>query len=316
MGYYEQQRNKDINTLPNEFFNDPGKGVFHIKDKDTKRIIPKYLNFVLKDRTLNLWEEIRDKAIKYFEENSIEWHKDANNEPKKGPEGHLLSSNISCVNHLFYLRDKRDLITLILKNIDERIIDAEIINNGYVDFEIMDGKIIKNPLNEKSLERKRGSKSTSVDAVMIGKKNDGKNIIFLIEWKYTEKGYDPECKFIAKDNYHKHYIDIIMEENCPINPPENIKGLFFEPYYQIMRQTLFGWKMIEALEYDCNEFICLNIVPKENIEYRNNCRGWDNYLKNQYKHNYKIISPDELLKPIVNKEEIKLFIEYLKIRYW
>ena len=318
MTYYEQQRDKKVNKLPNTFFdNDSGKGIFHINDKETGKIKPLlHLSFVLKERKLNLWNEIREDAISYFEKNNIEWHKDAKGEPQKGPEGHLLSSNIFCVNHLFYLRQKRDLVTLILKEIDKRIVSAEIINYGYIEFEIMDGKNKINPLNEKSLERKRGSKSTSVDAVMVGRKSDGKNILFLIEWKYTEKGYDPECKFRAKDNYHKNYTDLLQDENCPINSPENVKGLFFEPYYQLMRQTLLGWKMIEASEYNCNEFICIHIIPKGNIEFRKNCQNWKSFLKEQYKQNYMIIAPDDLLKPIVNEQNIDLFIEYLRNRYW
>lgn len=316
MTYYEQQRDKEINRLPNEFFeNDPGNGVFHIKDRETKQIKPLYLPFVLKERKLNLWGEIRDEAITYFEKKGIEWHKDAKDEPKKGPEGHLLSSNIACVNHLFYLRQKMDLVTLILKNIDPRVISAEIIDDGYIEFEIMDGKNNINPLNEKSPERKRGSKSTSIDAIMVGRKNDGKNILFLIEWKYTEKGYDPECKIIAKDNYHKNYIDLLQDKNCPIDFHENVKGLFFEPYYQLMRQTLFGWKMIEASEYNCNEFIYLHIIPHGNIEFRKNSKNWNSFLKEQYKLCYKIIAPDDLLKPI-DEQNNRLFIEYLKKRYW
>jgi hypothetical protein len=317
MTYYEQQRDKKINRLPNEFFdNDPGKGIYHIKDRETGKIKPLYLPFVLKKRELNLWEEIRDgddSAIKYFERNAIEWHKDLKGEPKKGPEGHLLSSNLSCVNHLFYLRQKKDLVTLILKNIDKHIKSAEIIDDGYIEFEMMDGKNNKNPLKEKSKDRKRGSKSTSIDAVMIGKRDDEKNVLFLLEWKYTEKGYDSECKFVEKDNYHKNYIDLLGDKNCPINTHENIMGLFFEPYYQLMRQTLFGWKMIEYLEYNCNEFMCIHIIPHGNIEFRKNCKNWESFLKEQYKQNYKIIAPDDLLKPILNEQK---FMNYLKERYW
>lgn len=316
MTYSEQQKNKKIHILPNELFDDPGNGVFHVKDRLTGKIKPLYLSFVLKERKLNLWKEIRDDAIAYFEKNDIEWHRDVNDEPETGPEGHLLSSNIACVNHLFYLRQYPDLVALVLKNIDERIIDAEILDDGYIEFEVMDGKNTINPLHEKSKKRKRGSKSTSVDAVMLGKKNDGKNILVLIEWKYTENGYGTESKFIAKDDYHKNYIDMLIDKKCPIDSPENFKKLFFEPYYQLMRQTLFGWKMIEASEYNCDEFLCLHIVPGENVEFRQNSRDWIKFLKEQYKKNYKIISPKEFLKPIFNEQNTGLFIDYLRKRYW
>jgi hypothetical protein len=310
--YYDEQKEK-AKRIRDELFQDPGGGFFHIKDRETGEIKKFELPFVLLNPELNLWEGIRNDAIAYFEENEIEWHKDANGDPQKGPEGHLLSSNIACINHLFYLRQKKDLVTSVLKNIDSRIINAEFIDGGYVEFEVMEGKN-KNPLNEKSKDRKRGEKSTSIDAIMVGKKNDGKNILVLIEWKYTESCKDQECKFISKDDYHKNYTDLLQAKDCPINSPENVMGLFFDPYYQLMRQTLLGWKMAELQEYGCDEYVHLHIIPHGNTELRNACRNWKTLLKEPQK--YKIIAPDDLLKPLSNKQEAEKLLEYLKIRYW
>jgi hypothetical protein len=309
MGYYDEQKEKAI-KYRDEIFNDPGGGIYHIKDKKTGMIKKLKLPFVLENRMLNLWEGIRDDAISYFRRYDIDWHKDINGEPKEGPEGHLLSSNIACINHLFYLRKRQDLATLVLKNIDSRIVNSELVDDGYIEFEKMGGKD-ENPLKEKSEYRKRGSKSTSVDALMVGKKQNGKNILVLIEWKYTENYINPECKFIEKDDYHKNYTDLLQEVYCPIKSPENVTGLFFEPYYQLMRQTLLGWKMAETKEYNSDEYICLHIIPHGNIELRRSCFNWKNQLKEQKK--YKIISPEDLLKPIINES---IFIEYIKKRYW
>lgn len=315
MSYYEERKQKAIETR-DELFNDPGGGYFHIKDKNTGKIKKiGNLPFVLMNPLLNLWGGIRDDAITYFEKNDIEWHKDANGEPKKGPEGHLLSSNIACVNHLFYLRQRKNLVTLVLKNIDRRIVNANIIDDGYVEFEIMEGKNNKNPLNEKSSERKRGSKSTSIDALMVGEKDDGKNILFLIEWKYTEPATE-EYKFISKNDYHKNYLDLLQEQNCPINSRENVKGLFFEPYYQLMRQTLLGWKMVESAEYNCNEYIHLHIIPHGNKELRRACIHWKSMLKESECERYKIIDPDDLFKPLLKEQEANILLNYLKNRYW
>ena len=302
MAYSNEQRKRAI-ILRDDLFNDNGGGIFNGKSWD----------FVLNNRVLNLWEGIRDNAIEYFSKYNIDWHKDINGEPKEGPEGHLLSSNIACINHLFFLRQKKDLATLVLKNIDERIVNSEIVDDGYIEFEKMGGQN-DNPLSEKSDQRKRGSKSTSIDALMVGKKSDGKNILVLIEWKYTEKYENQDCKFIAKDNYHQNYINLLQDKNCPINVPENVKGLFFEPYYQLMRQTLLGWKMVDLNEYDCDEYVFLHIIPHGNLDLRKNCIDWKNYLKESQK--YKIISPDDLLKPLLIENEIKLLFEYLNKRYW
>jgi len=208
---------------------------------------------------LNLWENIREDALDYFSVKGIHWHKNTmENNPETIPEGDMLSSQISCVNHLFLLRKNRGYATTVLKNvgniIDKKIISAEIVcdgygDDGYVEFESWGTKGNNNPLNEKSLERKRGEKSTSVDAVMVGKKDDGNNILILIEWKYKEdytENYDSKdkCKYVAKDDYHNNiYTPLLEHSDCPININDFEKPylpLYYEPFYQLMRQTLLG----------------------------------------------------------------------------
>jgi hypothetical protein len=240
--YREVQRKKAID-LRDEIFKDPGDGLFAGKKRD----------FVLNDPILNLWAGIRYDAIDYFKNNTIAWWHGAENEPT----GHLLSSQISCINHLYSLRQRMDLATAILKNIDNRIINAKVVDNGFVEFEI-NGK--ENYLNERS--HTRGANSTSVDAVMVGEKENGKNILVLIEWKYTEE-YNPENLYIPER--YNTYNPILSKQNCPIKI-DNFEKLYYEPYYQLMRQTLLGWKMIEAGEYNCDEYIHLHIIPKNNKE--------------------------------------------------
>jgi hypothetical protein len=290
--------------LRDNFFHDPGGGVFDGKT----------WGFVLKNRYLNLWEPVRDAAVAYFKEYDIEWHRDKNGEPAEGPEGHLLSSNIACVNHLFPLRGNQRWASLVLRTIDSRIISAELIDGGYAAFEIIGGEDT-NPLGEKNLNRKRGTKSTSVDAAMIGRKDNGKNILVLIEWKYTEKYEDQKCRYI--DGYHQNYIDLLRDKDCPIIAPDDIKGLFYEPYYQLMRQTLLGWRMVTLNEYNCDEFVHLHVIPLENRELRRNLLvplNWKNQLKSP--EQYRIVSPDELLKPLESETDAGPLLDYLRTRYW
>jgi hypothetical protein len=49
---------------------------------------------------------------------------------------------------------------------------------------------------------------------------------------------------------------------------DDFKNLYYEPYYQLMRQALLGWKMINAREYNCTECIHLHIIPTNNYELR------------------------------------------------
>jgi hypothetical protein len=317
MSYREEQKEKII-AKRDGMFHDAGGG-----------IIGKPQKFALKNSWLNLWSGIADDAVVYFLANSIPWWK-ANGEISDNdlPSSHLLSSQVACVNHLYFLRQRQDLAEAILKNIDERIFSAEKITSpdaeaGYVAFEIIGSE---NYLGERS--HTRAALSTSVDAVMIGKKNDGKNILVLIEWKYTE------C--YTSTNLHKPAHDIIykpllVDKDCPIHIDNiyenNFEALYYEPFYQLMRQTLLGWKMVDNNEYDCDEFVHIHVIPDENLELLNNitspllrkygntlCEVWKGVLKKP--DHYKIISPEHFLEPLKNFPDTSSLLKYLEKRYW
>ena len=299
--YREEQRKKAI-ELRDEIFKDPGDGMFRGKKRD----------FVLNDPILNLWAGIRDDAVEYFKKNDIPWWYGAEEEPT----GHLLSSQVSCLNHLYFLRHRIDLSTAVLKNIDNRIKKPIIIDNGFVEFEVI-GK--KNYLNEKS--HTRGANSTSVDAVMVGEKEDGKNILVLIEWKYTES-YDTENKY--KPERYNNYNPLLEEQNCPIRT-DDFESLYFEPFYQLMRQTLLGWKMVEANEYNCDEYIHLHIIPTKNRDLKQKITSpkmtgsdmsdaWKKVLAD--KNKYKVFSPEELFNSLEQENDAQSLLKYLNLRYW
>jgi hypothetical protein len=302
MSYRDEQEEKAV-ELRDKLFQDPGGGIFR------GRAYP----FVLQNSQKNLWDKIRDESISYFKEYDIKWHHGK-------PIGHLLSSNIACVNHLFFLRQHRDLATAVLKSIDSRIVSAELIEGGYVAFEI-NGK--ENYLDEE--KHTRGVSSTCVDAVMIGKKNDGNNILVLIEWKYTE-AYSPKNRH--RPAHDKSYKPLLETTDCPIRTEQitenNFEALYYEPFFQLMRQTLLGWKMVEA-EDDCDEYIHLHVIPKGNDKLRNKITSpkltgkdmsdaWKNLLKEPDR--YRVISPDDFLSPLTTEKKAEEFLKYLKTRYW
>jgi hypothetical protein len=209
-------------------------------DAETKYTVisnGKTYHHVLKDTKLNLWEGIRENALAYFKEKGIHWHKNTiEGNPETIPEGDLLSSQLSCVNHLLCLRNNKEYATAILKNIDNRIVSAEIVkdgygDDGYVELEVSGTKNNDNPLKEKSRHRSRGEKSTSVDAIMVGKKDDEKNMLVFIEWKYTEdytRNYDKKdkCKYI--EGYHDYHL-LFDEANCPIRKYDAFQDLYYDP---------------------------------------------------------------------------------------
>ena len=95
MSFLERERRRLIEER-DRLFKDPGLGLFFGKPRE----------FVLSEPApANLWEGICADAIDYFARNSISWWKGDGNEPT----GHMLSSQVACVNHLYLLRQRADL---------------------------------------------------------------------------------------------------------------------------------------------------------------------------------------------------------------
>ena len=297
MSYRENEKRKAV-KIRYELFRDPGDGVFFRKKRD----------FVLQDPSLNLWAGIRTDAIKYFDRNNISWWM---GEDKNEPTGHLLSSQVACVNHLYFVRQRKDIATEILKNVSEKVESAESVDDGYVEFEAIGNK---NYLNERS--HTRGANCTSIDAIMVGRKKNGKNILFLIEWKYTEE-YREENKYIPER--YNIYDKLLSESQCPIDTTD------YEPFYQLMRQTLLGWKMVQAREYQCDEYLHIHVIPDENRELKERItspklsgvdmsEAWKNVLEEP--DNYKVISPMDFIRPAIVCPDTNTILAYLDKRYW
>ncbi|MCP6727515.1 MAG: hypothetical protein KJI69_05905 [Patescibacteria group bacterium] len=209
-----------------------------------------------------------------------------------------------------------DVATKILETIHSDINKALILDSGYLEFEFIGEKPY---LGEKSFTR--GSNCTSIDAVMYGQDNNKKKILFLIEWKYTEE-YSIENKYILERS--SIYDKLILSNNSPFKEIDP-KVLYYEPFYQMMRQTLLGCKLKENKDHKCDDYIHVHVIPDENIELRNKItspglRGsdiseaWKSTLKNPYK--YKTLSPMKLIEPCSNLEDTNSIISYLKRRYW
>jgi len=304
MKYIDRERQKAI-EFRNKIFRDPGDGMFFGKERE----------FVLSEPELNLWEGIRQDAKDYFTRNGITWWS-GNVEPT----GHILSSQIACLNHLYPLRQRKDCTDKILQNICNSINESLIVDSGLIEFE----KTGQKPLGkERSLQR--GANSTSIDSFMIGRKHNGDKVLILIEWKYTES-YSPNSLLISSSgkNRLEVYQELLKRSDCPIETT-NLEDLFYEPYYQLMRQTLLGWIMAENKEYGAVDWLHLHIIPEENKELRKRItskklkgttleESWRLQLKNPEK--YIVISPEQFLKPITDLQDTKSLIDYLTNRYW
>jgi hypothetical protein len=304
MTYKEKERNRIV-QLRDQLFKDPGNGILN------GRPYP----FVLQNPLLNLYEPIRQDALDYFQRNHIQWWGG-----DTIPTGHLLSSQIACINHLFPLRHDPEAILLILQSLDPEISQACLIDDGYVEFEVI-GK--ENHLNEYS--HSRGRNTTSIDALMVGEKPNGSRILFSIEWKYTES-YPTKSVAISEKGTSRVdiYRPLLEDPDCLIQC-DALEALFYEPYYQLMRQTLLSWQMTQALEYGTSDWQHIHVIPDENKELKNTNpspelpgntmeTSWKSILKNPER--YIVLSPENLIKPIEQHPKAKALNEYLMIRYW
>ncbi len=301
VSFREQQRRKAIFNR-SVLFLDPGQGLYRNKPRE----------FVLSDPRLNLWEETRSAALEYFRNNEIIWWPGATH-----PSGHLLSSQVACINHLFFARVRGDIATNILHAISSEVCAALPLIDGYVEFEYIGSRQL---LRERGFTR--GANCTSLDAVMLGRTNSGKKILFLIEWKYTED-YPPNSLWLQKRS--DIYDSLIVAAEGPFLSSVEPKSLYFEPFYQMMRQTLLGHLFLKNRELDCDDYVHVHVVPDGNIELKTRITSpflfgdcihtaWTALLRAP--HRYVAIDPEALLKRTSTLPDTRCWLDYLKRRYW
>lgn len=309
MSYKSEQylRVEDLIKVGKVFNGDLGNGVFRSKQYP----------FVLNDGINNIFEKFGAAIKDYFKMNEIAWW-------GGNLTNHTLSSQVSCLNHLFPIREDKETVLSIVKNICSDIEDIILISTdnfmpAYIQFEAV-SKI--NHLNEKYSTR--GSNCTSIDALIHGVHKDGRKILFPIEWKYVE-AYNGENKAsgdkgIKRKNRYTDLINNSLQLKC------NCQDVYYyEPFYQLMRQTLWAEQMVANTDFEAikaDDYIHVHVIPSENNELLNKiykCSGknmentWRSCINDQSK--YFVISPRELLKPIDAKNYDSL-VKYLNNRYW
>lgn len=301
--FLERERRRLVG-LRDELFRDPGLGNFAGKPRE----------FVLEEPAVNLWAGIREDVLDYFGRNRISWWRGED----EGPTGHLLSSQVACVNHLYALRQRRDLATALLAGIDHEVVQAELVDDGFVEFEFIGEKQY---LAERSFTR--GTHCTSVDAFMIGRTEGGARRAFLIEWKYTERYAPGEDKYIPARS--RIYDDLIADPGSPFKGGVNPRALYYEPFYQLMRQALLGWRIAENRDHGCNSFRHVHVAPAQNVEFHRRVtspllkgetvsEAWCSVLKDPGA--YIGINPEKLMQPLLGMPDAKALTVYLARRYW
>lgn len=301
--FYYQQREKQVS-----YYNDHLKG--KVMNQGNFRGKPR--EFVLQNGKDNLFDGIQSECLRYFDEKKISWW--GENKTKHIPSGHLVSSQIHCLNHLFALRKDDVAVKAIIENATELQIESVLPSpidkdGGYITFEF----ICKNKTLLGEKYETRGANCTSVDATVLVETKDNKKISVPIEWKYTETYQGKEATEESLCRYPERIL-----------PTSHLKGwtdLYkADPYYELMRQSLLMEQIIanqDISKIEATDYYHIVVIPQAHSELRNAIK--DKFIptiKKEDKSKFIIIDPQELLSPLKGNDDYKELLDYLETRYW
>lgn len=260
---------------------------------------------------MNLYPAIREEAIDYFRQNDIGWWR--SNDALNTPTGNMLSSQISCVNHLFpFMKpNESDFLLSMLNSIQERYHFIKILtnpldnynSNGNICFEF----IWKNRALLGESKEIRGAKCTSIDAVVYAETDKHRRILFPIEWKYTETYKHRRAIQSSIDRYTSRL-------DSSSNIKEWKEEYEYDPLYELVRQTMLVERIIKNkdAELPVDDYLHINVIPEGNVELRSEISLYSEGLKDKTK--FVIVDPRKLMEPI--KDTHKDLYNYLETRYW
>lgn len=209
----------------------------------------------------NLFPAVRG-AVGLFRSQRIQWHRGTSG----GPTTHLLSSQVQCVNALEPLR--RDASALrrafagLLDIAEVLPIDGEDLlafeyNGGGTDLlhEAKDAR----PLT-------RGANSTSTDAAFRYRDAQGRIVVALVEWKYTERYFGAPLASTKNPERVRRYADLFADG--PFRDDLTLEQFFAEPLYQLMRQQLLAWRIERSRHHGATRSLVVHVCPVGNTAYQ------------------------------------------------
>ena len=225
----------------------------------------------------NLFPGIRGEggAVDFFSQRHMGWwFNPASGDHGKSdkPTRNMASSQVACVNFLLPLAGIPGALLSVLRVLDDDVEDVVNIshdgNTSAVEFEWIG-------LGQ-SLEggRTRGSHNTSIDAFLLAETTAGRRRAYLLEWKYVERYLSTRPEFKGEgpkgDTRRLRYAERFRASFSSFNPATalDLEDFLYEPFYQIMRQTLLADRMVEERELEITEAKVVVVVPEENWAYR------------------------------------------------
>ena len=282
----------------------------------------------------NLFEEIRGPALPYFKNQEIKWHdgQDAK------PSNHLCDSQVCCVNFLFPFADKPDALVELLRPVFPTIRRVLSMEAGlFVSFEWIGEE---NYLGEKcrTSKRTRGANFTSADAAVMFERQDGLKQIVLIEWKYTESYGDTWLGLAASGTDRRLIYRWLFDcqgcrlcacDGCPLDRSllTEFGDLFYEPFYQFMREEFLAHEMEKAHELGADVVSLLHIAPAHNRDFRRvtspalGCLGdsatavWKRLVRTQDR--FASVAAEDLFgrSRVSRRPELAAWWKYVSLRY-
>jgi len=275
----------------------------------------------------NLVPEIRESALSHFAEHSIKWHNGQNGKPSN----HLCSSQVCCVNFLFPFADKPNELAQVFRLVYPEIEKMLPVESGrYVSFEWIGQENYLGEKVSRNSQRTRGALFTSADSIVMFERRDKKRQVVLIEWKYTES-YSGNFLKIADSGTDRTGIYRHLFENAdsPINKDvlPSFDSLFYEPFYQFMRQQFLANEMEKAHEMGADVVSVLHIAPVHNNDFRkvtspeleplgeSAASVWKKLVKT--KGRFISVSTEKLFGNLSETQlpGIKTWVEYIHARY-
>jgi hypothetical protein len=161
-------------------------------------------------------------------------------------------------------------------------------------------------------------------------RKDQQRQVVLIEWKYTES-YGGTFLKISKSgtdrtNIYRHLFE---QADCPIDKDllPGFDSLFYEPFYQFMRQQFLASEMEKAHEMGADRVSLLHIAPAHNTDFRKVTSPelaqpgetatniWKKLVKPEGR--FISVSTEQLFGNLSAEKlpEIKTWLEYIQLRY-
>ena len=275
----------------------------------------------------NLFPEIRQIALAYFASQGIKWHDGQNGKPSN----HLCDSQVCCVNFLLPFADKPRALAEVLRPVFPALQEMLPIEDGqYVACEWIGQENYLGERISRNGKRTRGANCTSADAAVMFEQPDGERHVVLMEWKYTES-YGGASLEVAKSGTDRTsiYRPLFDRDDCPINKDilPSFAALFYEPFYQLMRQQFLAHEMELAHELGASTVSVLHIAPAHNIDFRRVTSPQLAALGNTATDVWKTlvwprgrfisISTEQLFGSLSAKQlpEMREWLEYIDMRY-